>query len=289
MYKLIAIDLDGTLLNSDGDITEYNKKAINNKTEQGIKMALASGRNISAIKNIAKELNTVDYIISGDGAIIYDFKNEKIIYENCIPKVKALSLMQICIENSITYSVYTENSIIADTLKHNVLYYYRENLKKDETKKTNLKIVKDIYEYVQNMEDEHILNISICDDDKSIFNSVLNKLNKIPDIEVLEVSHISRKTIKNGTEIVPLEYYYTEISNKDVNKWNAIKFLLENLNIHKDEVIAIGDNINDRQMLTEAGIGIAMKGSSEEITSIANIVTDFDNNNDGVGKILEQF
>ena len=75
------------------------------------------------------------------------------------------------------------------------------------------------------------------------------KLKKINDIEILEVSHMSRKTIMQGTEEIPIEYYYTEISLADVDKWNAIEFLIKKLGIKPEEVIAIGDNINDKKMI----------------------------------------
>jgi len=64
-------------------------------------------------------------------------------------------------------------------------------------------------------------------------------LKEIPDIDILDVSHMSRKTVRQGTEDVIIEYYYTEISLKGVNKWNAIKYLIDKLNIEKEEVIAI--------------------------------------------------
>jgi len=108
------------------------------------------------------------------------------------------------------------------------------------------------------------------------------------DIDTLDVSHMSRKVIKKGTYEVPIEYYYTEISMKDVNKWYAIEHLINKIGINKQEVIAIGDNTNDKLMIQEAGLGIIMKGSTPQITEVADYVTD-DNNNEGVAKAIEKF
>ena len=83
------------------------------------------------------------------------------------------------------------------------------------------------------------LKITICDETKSIFNSVIRKIRKISDIDILDVSHMSRKVIKQGTEDVNIEYFYTEISLKEVDKWTAIEYLMNELNIKKEEVIAI--------------------------------------------------
>ena len=135
---------------------------------------------------------------------------------------------------------------------------------------------------------EKFLKITICDDSKTIFNSIIRKLKNISDIEVLDVSHISRKIIKQGTEEFPIEYYYTEVSLKDVDKWNALEYLIQELNIKKEEVITIGDNINDKKMIENAGLGIAMKHSTPVVTDICDYITE-SNNDEGVAKALEKF
>ena len=145
-----------------------------------------------------------------------------------------------------------------------------------------------MYEYVKNMQEEKFLKITICDENKSVFSSIIRKLREIKGIDVLDVSHMSRKTIKQGSEDIPIEYYYTEISLENVDKWDAILYLIEKLNLDKTEVIAIGDNMNDKKMIENAGLGIVMQGSTPLVTEVANYITDT-NNNDGVAKALEKF
>lgn len=239
MYKLVTVDLDGTLLNSYGEVTENTKEKIKKTQEKGVEIMIASGRPIDSIKEIAKEIESNNYFIAGNGALIYDIKKDKIIYEKFLSKSKVLEIAKICEENSISYNIYTEETIIAKQLKHNVLYYYKENLKKEEKNKTNITIVEDIIEYIKNSDNEKYLKITICDETKSIFNSVIRKLKTISDIDILDVSHMSRKVIKQGTEDVNIEYFYTEISLKEVDKWTAIEYLMNELNIKKEEVIAI--------------------------------------------------
>lgn len=239
MYKLIAIDLDGTMLNKYGTVTEETAKTIKQTIEQGTDIIIASGRPIDSIKTIAKEIGSNNYFIAGNGALIYDIKKDEIIYEKFLNKAKVLEIAKICEENSISYNIYTEETIIAKQLKHNVLYYYKENLKKEEKNKTSITIVEDIIEYIKNSNNEKFLKITICDETKSIFNSVIRKLKNVSDIDILDVSHMSRKVIKQGTEDVSIEYFYTEISLKDVDKWTAIEYLINKLNIKKEEVIAI--------------------------------------------------
>ena len=288
MYKLVAIDLDGTMLNSYGMVTESTKQVIKNTINKGIEVIIASGRPIDSIKTIAKEIGSENYFIAGNGALIYDIKKDEIIYEKFMNKQKVLEIIKICEENSIAYNIYTEKTIIAKGLKYNVLYYYKENLKKEENKKTNITIVEDVYEYIKNLENEKFLKITVCDETKSVFNSIIRKLRTVEDIDVLDVLHMSIKMIKQGTEDVPIEYYYTEISLKDVDKWNAIEYLANKMNISKDEIIAIGDNINDKEMIENAKVGIAMGQSTPVITEIADFVTS-NNNEDGVAKALEKY
>lgn len=286
MYKLIAIDLDGTMLNSYGVVTENTKNTIKETIAKGTEVIIASGRPIDSIKAIAKEIESENYFIAGNGALIYDIKKDEIIYEKYMTKQKVLEIIKICEENSISYNVYTNKTILATALKYNVLYYHKENLKKQENKKTNISIVKDMYEYVKNMDEEKFLKITVCDENQSIFNSIIRKLRTVEEIEVLDVLHMSRKMIKQGTEDIPIEYYYTEISLENVDKWNAIEFLIEKLNIKQEEVVAIGDNINDKKMIENAGYGVVMKGSTPVVTEIADYITDT-NNEEGVAKFLE--
>lgn len=288
MYKLVATDLDGTMLNSYGMVTENTKKAIKKTIEKGTDVVIASGRPIDSIKTIAKEIGSNNYFIAGNGALIYDIKKDEIIYEKYMTKQKVLEIIKKCEENSISYNVYTDKTILATSLKYNVLYYHKENLKKEESKKTNISIVENMYEYVKDMQEEKFLKITICDESQSIFQSIIRKLRQIDEIEVLDVSHMSRKVIRQGTEEVPIEYYYTEISLANVDKWNAIEFLMQRLEILKEEVITIGDNINDKKMIENAGLGIAMKGSTPIVLDVANYITDT-NNEDGVAKALEKF
>ena len=288
MYKLVAIDLDGTMLNSYGVVSEETKNTIKEIEKQGVEVIIASGRPIDSIKEIAREIESKNYFIAGNGAIIYDIKKDKIIYEKTLSKEKVLEIIKICEENSISYNVYTEREILATSLKYNVLYYHKENLKKEENKKTKINIVNNMYEYVKNKEDARFLKITICDESKTVFNSIIKKLKDVKNIEILDVSHMARKTIVHGTEEYQISYYYTEISTENVDKWEAIKFLIEKLNIKKEEVIAIGDNSNDKNMIKNAGLGIAMKQSTPSVLEIADEVTE-SNNEDGVAEILQKY
>ncbi len=288
MYKLIAIDLDGTLLNSYGEVSLKNKEMIKKAVARNIEVVLASGRPVDSVRNLANELGANHYMICGNGAMLYDLTQESIIYENFLDINKVLQIMDICEKNSIYYNIYKEDRVLTKSLNYNVMFYQQENANREDSKKTNIEIVENMYEYIHNNTDNQYLKITICEEDKIIFNSIMRKIKEIKDIEVLDVSHMSKKIIRDGTDEVELKYYYTEISSKNVDKWFALEKLAEKLNITSQEIMAIGDNVNDKMMMEKAGLGVAMGNSAPYIKEFANDITE-DNNHDGVGVAIEKW
>lgn len=287
MYKLIAIDLDGTLLNSYGEITKENREAIKYALNKDVRVILASGRDPKTMKKMSLDLGITDYLIAGNGASIYDIKLEKNIYEKYIHTEKALNIIKMCKENSIFLNLYTDKGIITESLNYNVKVFNSENNSKASEKQTNIEVVKDIYEYTKN-NNINILKIIICDESKIIFNNIIQKLKKIKGIDVLDVEHMSKKVIRIGTEEFGVEYFYTEVSSKNVDKWYAIEYLINILKIDKKEVICIGDNINDKKMVENCGTGIVMENSALAVAGMGDFITE-DNNLNGVAKAIYHY
>lgn len=288
MFKLITIDIDGTLLNSYGEVTDRNKQAIQKALDKNIDVVLTSGRMPKAILPIASEINSNKYLISGNGAAIYDIQNDEIIYNNYMTKKKVLEIIDICEKNSMFYNIYTNNSILTKTLNYNILYYHNENKKNPEDKRIKINVINDLREYVKKYQGDDFLKFTICDNDKMVFKSIINKLKTVRDIDVLEVSHMSKKIIKHGTEDFEISYFYTEISNKNVNKWSAIEELIKILNITKEEVLAIGDNINDKEMIQNAKVGVVTGNSSPLMKEVADEVV-ASNNESGVAEAIDKY
>ena len=200
MYKLVAIDLDGTLLNSYGEISQRNKNAIKKSMERGIQVIIASGRPITSAKSYANESGANNYMVCGNGSILYDVKNDEIIYDRFIERQKALQIIKICEDNSIFFSIYTENLTISKSMNYNISFYNNENKKVPDDKKTNIKIVDNIYKYVEENSDIQILKITVCDESKIIFDGIIRKLREVKNVDVLDVEHMAKKYIKCGTE-----------------------------------------------------------------------------------------
>ena len=288
MYKLVAIDLDGTLLNSYGEVSENTKEEIKKAIENGIEVVLASGRPISSVEDLANELQANHYLISGNGAIVYDMYKKEVVYDKFLSKEQVLNIVKICEENSIYYNIYTENEVLTKSLNYNTLFYYSENTHKQEEKRTNINILTDVYDYILKANDQKYLKVTVCDQSQIVFASIIKKLRTINDIDVLDVAHMSKKIIKSGTEEVLVEYCYTEITNKNVNKWTALEYIMKEKNIDRSEVVAIGDNINDKEMIEEAGLGVAMGNSTPVIKEVANVEVGT-NNEEGVRETFQKY
>lgn len=241
-----------------------------------------------SVKAIAREIGANQFAICGNGTLIYDLQKEEIIYDGFMEKEKALNIIRICEENSIYYNVYTVDEVLTKSLNYNTLFYDKENSKKPIEKRTNINIVSNVYQYIEQKQDIQILKITICDNDKVIFSGIIKKLKTIPKIDILEIEHMSRKMIKDGSNDIPIEYYYTEISKKNINKWTAIEYLMEKLKIQAKEVMAIGDNANDKEMVENAGMGVAMGNSMLSVNQIGDIIVS-DNNQNGVAEAINQY
>jgi len=218
---------------------------------------------------------------------IYDINKDTNIYESFVEKEIALKIIKICKENSIFFNIYTNQGIITESLNYNVKVFNNENSFRPNNKRTNIQVVNNVETYIQDNEFK-ILKIIICDESRIIFNNIIEKLKNVKGVEVLDVEHMSKKIIRIGTEEYKIEYFYTEVTNQNTNKWSAIQVLAKKLEISEDQIIGIGDNMNDFEMVKNAGLGITMKNSALEKQGIADYVTE-DNNSDGVGNAIYKF
>ena len=287
MYKFIAIDIDGTLLNSAGELTKYTIDTIRKVTDKGIKVVLTSGRVTDSVKGIASKLNADNHIICDNGATIVDLNNNEIVFSKYIEKETILKLVEVCLTNNIYYMVFTNKEIIVKDLQHMALAFYkqRHHLKDEATGISQIKFAG--IDYIKQVS-EPFTRLIVCDQDRAIYNSIVNKLKNFDDIALLAAPHISNKIIKDGDKDLVLSYSYAEILAKDTNKWTAIKSLTNKLGIKTEEIMAIGDNFNDIEMIQNAGLGVAMNNGNPVAKEVAAVIAP-SNNEDGVAKVMERY
>lgn len=266
MYKLIAIDMDGTLLKDDKTITLRNKEALAKANSLGIKIVLTSGRPIQGIKNYLEELNLRgkdDYVISLNGALICRCEDYSVLSSNETLKGRDLKYIFNKVKDLNTYvHAFKEREDLVNN---------ESKFSKNEEKRINLKVrVVDFMKDIQ--DDEEILKV-VLEEEKEVLDRVQAQLPK--------------ELFEQFTVIRSLDFML-EFMKKGCNKATGIEKLAQHLGIDSSEVIAIGDAVNDKEMIGYAGLGVAMGNAEEDIKNLADFVTK-SNEEDGVAYVIEKF
>lgn len=262
-YKLIAIDMDGTLLNSKKEISNRTYDAIQKAKDKGIHIVLATGRLLKSAQFVAENLKLSNHILACNGAIIIDDK--KVIYSRPMDLNEVEKVMALGKKFSAYYHFYDESCLYSNTYNKEIVDYYSSR-----DQKINIKIFKNDSEILNN-KDLNIYKFLFIDND-------LQKLANLRE-ELTQVNKISlTKSWSNNLEVMDTE----------ASKGLGLKFLCNELNISPEHVIAIGDNENDLSMISFAGLGVSM-GNGEEIVKKQSDYITSTNDEDGVAKVIEKF
>lgn len=267
-HKLLALDMDGTLLNSDLKISQENKMVIEELKKMGVVVTIATGRTYPAIIAYARELNIDVPIIAYNGGIIKYLHDGRIIYSNNIPVEQCINTIDICKEFDVDCYLYSENKIFIEKQGFLLEFYEEINKNLKEQEKIEVVNVKDMKNSLK--EDPKIYKIVVFSDNANA------------------VSEVSKKLLKEGNlEVYKSSDCFLDVTNKGVSKGIGVKKLAEYLEIAKEEIIAVGDSDNDISMLKYAGLGIAMGNAIEETKQAADYVTD-SNNENGVANAIRK-
>lgn len=264
--KLIAFDMDGTLLNSEKKISEKTLAGVNKALDDGHVAVLATGRSIPEAAEFIEMMPKLRYIICVSGALIMDLKEDKVIYSDAIPvdTVKVI-LSRIKGRDIMVHLLLKDRSIL-------------ENEKKCRLADYNLGEFQEPFDRV-------ITGVDSIDEFVDEYNAPIEKLNL--HHTSIEEREISRKIFSDmELEIVDSEVSSLEFSSKGVTKGKALTKLSDYLGIPMCNVIAVGDNDNDIAMLKTAGTGVAMGNASDGARAVSDIVV-ADNDHDGCLKALE--
>lgn len=267
-YKLVAIDMDGTLLNSKGTVSDRTRQAIYDASKMGVYVVLATGRILKSAINHSLELNLNKPIISSNGAIIVDEK-KKIIYERPMKLDAVEKVVKLGQSENIYFHFYNEDSFYANTYIEEVLNFYNTEDSKKNGREIKVNIFQDVHEITNN--NINVYKFLFIDDDRNNLDRLKEKLKSVDDISVCS-------SWDNNLEVMDME----------VSKGNGLKYLCNKLNISSKDVIAIGDNENDISMIQYAGLGVAMGNGVEKAKSVSDIIAET-NDEDGVAKIIERY
>ena len=268
MYKLVAIDLDGTLVTDEKELTKKTIEVIKEISKQGVKVMISSGR---AFYRLEKFIDALDLrkenqcTICFNGGIIVENTTKELLYSQNLDAKEVEELIQLGKALRLPIMIYARDTHYVEAIPEVV----RKNTK-------NLKG----------------MNLKVVNFNQLNFNKPQNYIYKVCFIDkpekIIEKREQISKEMFEKYEITSSVPEYLEIVKKGIKKSEAIKVVMEKYNIKRDEVMAIGDGENDIEMLDFAGLGIAMENASDFVKEFANDVTT-SNNHDGVANAIEKY
>lgn len=263
MIKLIASDLDGTLLNDEWKISPRNIEAIRQAVEKGVKVTLATGRMAAATRKYARELGLDVPIITYHGALVEQALSGEVLYRKVVPVELAAVIIEHLLKKDIHTQVFIKDKV----------YVRKSNAYSEAYGKMNsLKVEEVDFEKLLGKEPEGMEKI-LCIGEEDALKRVAEEL---------------RGTYAGKLHFTSSKANFFDMIHPEVNKGNALKALADQWGITANEVMACGDSLNDSEMIAYAGIGVAMKNAHPQIISIANYISS-SNCEDGVAEAIEKF
>lgn len=268
--QLIALDIDGTSMNSNSEITEYTRNVIQRLANKYV-VVPTTGRGFYKLREKILKVENIRYVISANGAVVTDGLKNKRLFEFLIPyKVAAKIADKYTREDTFVY-IHRNDEYSTHVFGCLNKEFYENNLKRDfKTDYKDLDIV-DLYDYILK-DQRNVLKIGIRF--KSQCDLEIAKQNierSFPEVNVFEVGNIG-----------------LEITEKLASKKDSLEKLCTYLNVDSLNVLAIGDNGNDVEMLKWAGVGVAMKNAVVQAKEVTNFICE-DNDHDGAAHFLEEF
>lgn len=271
--KMIGLDLDGTLLNSEKRISEYTRSVLNHAIEKGVIVLPSTGRPATGLPKEIIDFPGIRYAVTSNGARVVDLKeNGKSVYECGVPVEKVKGVMKILSKYDTMREVYYKGHGYAAGEKIDEVERYMSNpVMKEYILATRIR-VDDLDAYVEeHMESVDKVHILFADPEKEKMKAAREIEEMYPELNVTSA-------LDNNLEI----------NEAGANKGLALIELGRLLGIEREEIMACGDGLNDRAMIEEVGFGVAMENAMEEVKKVADYIT-VSNDEDGVAKAIEKF
>lgn len=267
MYKIIACDLDETLLRLDRKISDRDINAIKAATEKGTKFVPATGRGYNSVQGTLKELGLIEkadeYVISYNGGVITENKDNKILYFEGISFAHAEQLYKIGLDYNVCIHVYTKDMVYAYRLWQEEIDYLAGRMD-----------IKEIFDNnIDFLQGQEIVKVLYMNTDIPYLNKIENEISDITCS--MDVSYSANR--------------YIEFNHKGVNKGMGLISLAKFLGVDIKDTIAIGDNINDIPMIKAAGLGACVSNAVESIKKDCDYVCKTSCNESAVAEVIEKF
>lgn len=263
--KVLVLDIDGTLTNSNKEISPKTKEAIINVMKRGHKVILASGRPTPGMRRYVQELELEKhggYILSYNGARVIDCKSGDIIYQKAVPQYLVPSLFKFAKNNDLGLITFLGDEVISGTRVDDYIRY--------ESKINQLKI-REVENFVEFVDFE------------------ANKFLMTAPPERAEYLVVQLQE-KYGQElsIYRSEPFFIEIMPQNIDKAKSLERMLLTIGLDKEDMICCGDGFNDLSMIEYAGIGVAMGNAQDKVKEVADYIT-ASNDHDGIVEVIEEF
>lgn len=260
-YKLIAVDMDGTLLNDLSEITQRNLEVIEKARQKGVMFSISTGRPIQGIKKFNHILKLDCPVIAYNGAMLANPNTNEIIFEKSLDNDAARKIWNIGKLKNTTMCVWSNHKLYTNVLNKRTEAY------------RNLQGIEPILiDDIENLLENRVTKILWSDEESNI-------------------SKWQEEFLKEDfgeTTLCTSKPYFLEFFNKQVSKALTLERLAKLYNIKRDEIIAMGDGYNDLSMIEYAGLGVAMENGDERVKAKADYVT-ASNEKDGVAEVIEKF
>jgi len=260
-YKLIAVDVDGTLLDSSNRITEETKKAIELCKEKGVIFTISSGRPIQGVEKLNKILDLDTPFITYNGAMVVMGKSKTILYEQKLSASNANSAIKLGEKWGTTIFVWADNKLYANDINQRTINYSE----------------------IANIEPEFVKNLS------DITGNGVSKVLWYDEIENIN-KYLGRvgEFISDDINYHTSKPMFLEFVDKNASKAIAMEKIGDYYNISQKEMIAVGDGLNDISMIEYAGLGVAMGNAHDLVKNKAQYIT-LSNDQDGVAHVINKF
>lgn len=258
MIRCIAIDLDDTLLRDDLSISPENKIALNGAIERGAQIILSSGRMAQSMKPYLQKLEIQFPFIAYNGAMIFDPVSDEVIYHRPVPLDIALEIVEYFQSEGLHLNLYQNDQLYMQSLT----------------------------DWGRQYAASCGVEPHIADDLRKIMTEAPHKLLGIAEIKTVDrVQRILTEKYKGILDFTRSKANYLEILAPGVSKGGALQELANRLGFARHEMMAIGDGLNDLEMVTWAGIGVAIGNAVERLKAAADLVVG-DNNHHGVAEAI---
>lgn len=269
MIKLLCMDMDGTLLNTKGEISKRNIETIKRAHEKGVKVTICTGRIFTSARYYADLIGIKVPIIATNGSYIREKDRDEIIYKSVLGKRKCEDILKVLKKYEIFPHFNTPDIVFTEKIIYSSQSYANMNKSLPKNRQIEIQVVED-WTDIFNKYEEEILKCICIDENMEKVKAAKKELQSNKELEVVSSRMDNFEVMSNG-----------------VSKGRAVEVLAGFYNIKQNEIMCIGDNENDISMIRYAGIGVAMGNAEEFVKDAANYIT-ATNDDDGVAKAIEK-